>query len=69
MTQAKLAKDAVLSRTSIAQIERGRQDVTLETFARIAQALKTQPHILLKQAYAESPKPKPHSWASEVLDA
>lgn len=68
MTQGDLAKDAVLSRTSIALIERGRQDVTLETFVKIAQALKTRPHILLKQAYAESPKPKPDSWASEVLD-
>lgn len=68
LTQESLAKSAKLSRTSVAMIEHGKQDVTLETFVRIANALNAPPHILLKQAFSESPKSVVDSWAAEILD-
>jgi DNA-binding XRE family transcriptional regulator len=47
MTQEKLGKIVGLSRTSITNIEKGRQHVSLHHIIAIAEALKVRPHVLL----------------------
>lgn len=47
MTQEKLGKIVGLSRTSITNIERGRQHVSLHQIYAIAQALRIRPQALL----------------------
>jgi len=47
MTQEALASDISLSRTSVVNIERGKQQLLLHTLVQIAQALKAKPHELL----------------------
>lgn len=50
MTQEKLGHLVGLSRTSITNIEKGRQHVALHQFFAIAEALKVRPEALLPQA-------------------
>lgn len=47
ITQEALASDISLSRTSVVNIERGKQQLLLHTFVQIAQALKSESHELL----------------------
>lgn len=47
MTQDRLASLVQLSRTSITNIEQGRQHVSLHQLYSIAEALKVQPEVLL----------------------
>src|SRR6266699_2503860 len=46
-SQGQLAKTVKISRASIANIEKGRQHVTIATLWTIAAALKIDPHLLL----------------------
>jgi transcriptional regulator with XRE-family HTH domain len=50
MRSGELAKKVNLSRTSIANIEKGRQHVTIDALWRIATLLKVDPHQLLPTA-------------------
>ena len=54
MTQAELGGQVGLSRTSVTNIERGRQRVSLDTFLRIAAALGVAPENLLPPLSRES---------------
>jgi len=49
MTQEQLANSVRLTRTSITNIERGRQKLLLHTLADIAEALRVEPASLLPQ--------------------
>lgn len=57
MTQAQLADGANLTRSSIANIEAGRQRVPLHVFAMIAEALDTEPAKLLPEEFNSAPPP------------
>ena len=48
LSQEKLAELASLHRTYIGSIERGERNISLENIVSIGQALKTEPHELLK---------------------
>ena len=47
MTQEALASDISLSRTSVVNIERGKQQLLLHTLVQIAQALRADPRAFL----------------------
>ena len=53
-TQARLAEESWLERADIAGIERGRQDVTLLTIMRLANALEVFPGELFKFSLDEA---------------
>jgi transcriptional regulator with XRE-family HTH domain len=57
MTQAQLAEGANLTRSSIANIEAGRQRVPLHVFALIADALDVRPTRLLPEDWNSTPPP------------
>ncbi len=64
-SQERLGKEASLSRTSIAYIERGDQEVGIETFVRLVQALDERPDEFLREVLSE-----PHSneaWVTKIL--
>ena len=63
LTQEKLGRLVGLSRTSITNIEKGRQHVALHQVFSLAQALKVRPEILLPMT-GESAGP---SWVAEKL--
>ncbi len=50
ISQEELADRCGLHRTYISQIERGLKSVSLKVLARLATALKTKPHLLVKEA-------------------
>lgn len=56
MTQEALGRIVSLTRTSITNIEKGRQKVLLHTLADIAAALETEPGRLLPRANPEGDK-------------
>ena len=56
MTQEKLGKIVGLSRTSITNIEKGRQHVSLHYIIAIAEALKVRPHVLLPSGVEAAPE-------------
>lgn len=56
LTQEALAKLVSLTRTSITNVEKGRQKFLLHTLADIAAALQVEPASLLPQSSAESGK-------------
>lgn len=53
VTQETLARRVNLSRTSITNLEKGRQKLLLHTFLKIASALRVNPEILLAQVWQE----------------
>ena len=61
MTQEKLGRMVGLSRTSITNIEKGRQHIALHQLFDLANALNVQPHVLL-------PEPKGGSVSSWVTE-
>ena len=63
MTQEKLGRMVGLSRTSITNIEKGRQHVALHQLFAIAEALKVPPAALLPGQSADSRA----SWVTEKL--
>lgn len=63
MTQEKLGVHVGLSRTSITNIEKGRQHVSLHQLFAIAKALKVAPEVLLPSA----PDGAGTSWVAEKL--
>ncbi|MYA16473.1 MAG: helix-turn-helix transcriptional regulator [Gammaproteobacteria bacterium] len=78
MTQHRLGRLAGLSRTSITNIEKGRQHVSLHQLYRIAYALEIPPHLLLPerpvpgelkltQMLPEDTDPKLAEWAQSVI--
>jgi transcriptional regulator with XRE-family HTH domain len=58
MSQEALAKTSGLSRTSIVNIERGRQGVSLGTLYRLASAMGFEPQSLLPSATPPPPSPR-----------
>jgi transcriptional regulator with XRE-family HTH domain len=56
VTQEALATLVSLSRTSLTNIERGRQKVQLHTLCRLAAALDVTPGLFLPKEVAESPE-------------
>jgi len=54
LTQEALAKRVSLTRTSITNVEKGRQKFLLHTLAEIAAALQIEPASLLPQSSAEA---------------
>lgn len=50
ISQEEFAERCNLHRTYISQIERGLKSVSLKVLARLAKALKTRPHQLVKEA-------------------
>lgn len=78
LTQAQLAQAIGLTRTSIANIEAGRQRAFLDTAYRIAEAVSCSPHELLPDAAAlraepglpaavESQPPAVRKWIKDVV--
>ena len=78
MTQSQLAGRVGMTRTSITNIEKGRQKVQLDTLYDIAAALDTSPAELLPSAekveasatvvrMPEDAKPEERDWALRVL--
>ena len=78
MTQHRLGRLAGLSRTSITNIEKGRQHVSLHQLYRIAYALEVPPHLLLPtrpapdalksaQTLPEGTDPKIAEWAQSLF--
>ena len=78
MTQYRLGRLAGLSRTSITNIEQGRQHVSLDQIYRIAHALDISPNRLLPsrpapgalkmaQMLPEGTDPKIAEWAQSVI--
>lgn len=63
MTQARLGRTVGLSRTSITNIERGRQHVALHHLFAIADALNVPPAVLLPGQGVDGGA----SWAAEKL--
>lgn len=59
MTQAKLAETVSLTRTSITNVERGRQKLFVHTLFDIAAALGTEPSELLSQVGKSSQEAEP----------
>jgi transcriptional regulator with XRE-family HTH domain len=55
LTQAELGEHLRLSRTSITNIERGRQRLLIDQFCRVAEILKCQRDQLLADALQEGP--------------
>lgn len=47
-TQSNLAERTNVSRTTINNIEKGEQSITLDMFARVSEALGYEPHALLR---------------------
>jgi transcriptional regulator with XRE-family HTH domain len=79
LTQQGLADLVSLNRTSITNVEKGRQKILLHTLADIANALQVNPASLLADSYAESdiqldaalrdmPK-KEKSWIKSAISA
>jgi transcriptional regulator with XRE-family HTH domain len=73
MTQSDLADLVALSRTSVTNIELGRQSVLVDQLYRFAEALKTTPMELLppgpfkpKLAERETLSPKAEDWIERV---
>jgi transcriptional regulator with XRE-family HTH domain len=76
-SQAELAKHAGLTRTSICNIERGRQHVPLHTLYAIARVLAIQPMMLLPRMktdddgldrrLARKVQPDLHAWVASVV--
>lgn len=66
-TQQQLAADVGLERTSITNIEHGRQKILLHTFVRIAQALQVLPETLLPDALPELDNSKFRKSLTEIL--
>jgi transcriptional regulator with XRE-family HTH domain len=58
VSQSEIAADVGLSRTSVANIERGRQRLTLHLLIEFARALQVEPCDLLPATYPE-PEVKP----------
>jgi transcriptional regulator with XRE-family HTH domain len=75
ITQADLADAVALTRSSIANIERGKQKLLLHTFLHIAKALGTEPERLLPPEATPQLKPKvlvPHGLSEknrELIEA
>lgn len=69
MNQDDLAKKAAISRTTISNIESGRQQVSIHTLMNIAEALNLEMHSLIP-LYAEviSAMKEPIDKVSEILD-
>jgi transcriptional regulator with XRE-family HTH domain len=78
ITQEALAAEISVTRTSIVNIERGKQQILLHTLIRIAKALNVDPHELLpeqvptEQSVLEVintlvPDPKGRSWMERVV--
>ena len=63
MTQAKLGRHVGLSRTSITNIEKGRQHVSLHQLFAIAAALKTKPDAVLPSHNTSDGA----SWVADLL--
>ena len=59
LSPADLALAIGLTRTSISNIEKGRQGVPLYTFGKMLQVLKVQPGMLLPTADVPSASPTP----------
>jgi transcriptional regulator with XRE-family HTH domain len=69
LTQEALASLISLSRTSVTNIEKGRQTIALHKFVEIADALRVDPSSLLPQRagsrYVDLEPELPHSLSSE----
>jgi DNA-binding XRE family transcriptional regulator len=65
MSQTEVAEAARLSRTSVAHIELGKQDCSLQTFIKLSLALGVASHILLREATNEPTADD--AWARKII--
>ncbi|MFE0473234.1 helix-turn-helix domain-containing protein [Streptomyces sp. NPDC058947] len=68
MTQAQLAEGLGLTRSSVANVEAGRQRTPLHVFAMIAEALDVDPSKLLPQDLATPEKPNLSNLREHLAD-
>ena len=68
LTQAVLAEKAGVSVSFIGHIERGTRVVSLDTFARICQALETSPNALLDMLPADGLSNEQHLLLQQLLN-
>lgn len=78
LTQESLAKRVSLTRTSVTNIEKGRQQLLVHTFLEIAEALSVSPASLLPQSGTPLPdqldellktqSPEAQAWIKSVID-
>ncbi|WP_128802888.1 MULTISPECIES: helix-turn-helix transcriptional regulator [unclassified Streptomyces] len=69
MTQAQLAEELGLTRSSVANVEAGRQRTPLHVFAMIAEALDVDPAKLLPQDLTAPEKPDLSNLDEHLADA
>lgn len=69
LTQADLARQLGLARSSIANIEAGRQRVPLHVFVAIAEALKADVSELIPDGIESSPTPELGDIGERLVDA